>query len=225
MMNAYSNIEKQSIIRILYDMMMVDGDCDHSESQYLMYIKKMLGLSSFSTDSPVEQQCALSVINNMDDDKKMEIMAMLHQMIMADGIQDKSEMYFLGQIVSSTGIDKVLERKTAGMNIQYNDAQIYCDSSKFALQRRSTEFLRMIESQAESFREYFTFNSYTLDEKCQMIVEHSKASVRESGWDLNDVDGASWFIGNFTDAMVKAGAVANYDEVFKKCFGIYFRSI
>ena len=89
----YTNLEKQSIIKILCDMMMIDGHRDAQESQYLNYIKQLLGLSSFSSDSPIDQATALNVISNMLDDQKMEVVGMLQQMIMADGIQDKKEMY------------------------------------------------------------------------------------------------------------------------------------
>ena len=39
---------------------------------------------------------------------------------------------------------------------------------------------------------------------------------------LNDIDGVTWFIGNFTDAMVKSGTIDDYDAMFVKCFKKYF---
>lgn len=218
----YTNLEKQSIIKILCDMMMIDGHRDAQESQYLNYIKQLLGLSSFSSDSPIDQATALNVISDMLDDQKMEVAGMLQQMIMADGIQDKKEMYFFGQIVTSTGIDKVVERKTAGMNIQYDDAQIYLNSSKIALSRRSPEFLCIVNEQAENFKNMFRNYYLTMDDKCDLIIEYTKDSIKNSGWDLNDVDGITWFIANNTDAMVKAGVIEDYDSMFVKCFKKYF---
>ena len=203
-------------------MMMIDGHRDAQESQYLNYIKQLLGLSSFSSDSPIDQATALNVISNMLDDQKMEVAGMLQQMIMADGIQDKKEMYFFGQIVTSTGIDKVIERKTAGMNIQYDDAQIYLNSSKIALSRRSPEFLCIVNEQAENFKNMFSNYYLTMDDKCDLIIEYTKDSIKNSGWDLNDVDGVTWFIANNTDAMVKAGGIEDYDSMFIKCFKKYF---
>lgn len=218
----YTNIEKQAIIKVLCDMMMVDGHRDAQEAQYLAYIKQLLGLSMFSSDSPIDQSTALGIITNMTDDQKMEVAGMLQQMIMADGVQDKKEMYFFGQIVTSTGIDKVVERKTAGINIQYDDAQIYLNSSKIALSRRSPEFLSIVDDQAHNFKNVFSNYYLTLDDKCDLIIEYTKDSVRNSGWDLNDVNGVTWFIANNTDAMVKAGVVNDYDSVFIKCFKKYF---
>ena len=218
----YSVIEKQAIIKLLSDMMMVDGHRDQQEEQYLTYVKSLLGLSSISLDPTMNREKAFSVISKMSDDHKMEIAGMLQQMIMADGVQDKNEMYFWGEIVTYTGIDKAIERKTAGMNIQYDDAQIYLNASKISLSRRSAEYLSVIDEQARSFKNIFDNYFMTIDDKCNLILDYTRQSVKGSGWDLNDVDGVTWFIGNFTDAMVKSGAIDDYDTMFVKCFKKYF---
>lgn len=219
---SYTNIEKQALIKLLYDMMLVDGHRDSQESKYLNYVKSFLGLSSFFADSPISQDEAIDVVAKMSENQKMEVASMLQQMIMADGVNDKNEMYLFGLIVSRTGIDKVIERKTAGMNVQYDDVMIYLESSKFALSRRSPEFLHVVDGQVENFRAIFSEYSLTDDDKCDLIIGYTKKSVENSGWDLNDVDGVSWFIANNTDAMVKAGAIEDYDSMFVKCFKRYF---
>lgn len=203
-------------------MMMVDGHRDQQEEQYLTYVKSLLGLSSISLDPTMNREKVFSVISKMSDDHKMEIAGMLQQMIMADGVQDKNEMYFWGEIVTYTGIDKAIERKTAGMNIQYDDAQIYLNASKISLSRRSAEYLSVIDEQARSFKNIFDNYFMTIDDKCNLILDYTRQSVKGSGWDLNDVDGVTWFIGNFTDAMVKSGAIDDYDTMFVKCFKKYF---
>lgn len=91
----YTDLQKKAIIKILADMMLVDGHRDSQEAQYLTYIKRMLGLSAFMPDSPVDQETALDIISNMTDDQKMEVAGILQQMIMADGIQDKKRNVFL----------------------------------------------------------------------------------------------------------------------------------
>ena len=219
---SYSNIERQAIIKLLSDMMMVDGHSDQQERQYLEYVKNLLGLPGVSLDPTMERNRAFSVISNMNDDQKMEVAGMLQQMIMADGIQDKNEMYFWGEIVTYTGIDKAIERKTAGMNIQYDDAQIYLNASKISLSKRTPEYLSVIEEQARNFKDMFSNYFLTIDDKCDLILEYTRQSVKGSGWDLNDVDGVTWFIGNFTDAMVKSGTIDDYDAMFVKCFKKYF---
>ena len=219
---SYSNIERQAIIKLLSDMMMVDGHSDQQERQYLEYVKNLLGLPGVSLDPTMDRNRAFSVISNMNDDQKMEVAGMLQQMIMADGIQDKNEMYFWGEIVTYTGIDKAIERKTAGMNSQYDDAQIYLNASKISLSRRTPEYLSVIEEQARNFKEMFSNYFLTIDDKCDLILEYTRQSVKGSGWDLNDVDGVTWFIGNFTDAMVKSGTIDDYDAMFVKCFKKYF---
>ena len=219
---SYTNIERQAIIKLLSDMMMVDGHSDQQEKQYLEYVKNLLGLPSVPFDLTMDRNRAFSVISNMNDDQKMEVAGMLQQMIMADGIQDKNEMYFWGEIVTYTGIDKAIERKTAGMNIQYDDAQIYLNASKISLSKRTPEYLSVIEEQARNFKDMFSNYFLTIDDKCDLILEYTRQSVKGSGWDLNDVDGVTWFIGNFTDAMVKSGTIDDYDAMFVKCFKKYF---
>ena len=219
---SYTNIERQAIIKLLSDMMMVDGHSDQQEKQYLEYVKNLLGLPSVPFDSTMDRNRAFSVISNMNDDQKMEVAGMLQQMIMADGIQDKNEMYFWGEIVTYTGIDKAIERKTAGTNSQYDDAQIYLNASKISLSKRTPEYLSVIEEQARNFKDMFSNYFLTIDDKCDLILEYTRQSVKGSGWDLNDVDGVTWFIGNFTDAMVKSGTIDDYDAMFVKCFKKYF---
>ena len=218
----YTSIEKQAIVRILYYMMVDDGNWDIQESQFLNYVKGLLGLPVLSSDSPIDQETALSTISRMTNEQKMEVACMLQQMILADGVQDKKEMFFFGQIVSSTGIDKAIERKTAGMDIKHDDSQIYLESSKIALSRRSPEFLSIVDEQAESFKSIFSNCFYTIDDKCDLIIEYTKESVRNSGWDLDDIDGVTWFIANNTDAMMKARVIEDYDSMFIKCFKKYF---
>lgn len=219
---SYTNIERQAIIKLLSDMMMVDGHSDQQEKQYLEYVKNLFGLTSVPFDSTMDRNRAFSVISNMSDDQKMEVAGMLQQMIMADGIQDKNEMYFWGEIVTYTGIDKAIESKNAGMNIQYDDAQIYVNASKISLSKRTPEYLSVIEEQARNFKDMFSNYFLTIDDKCDLILEYTRQSVKGSGWDLNDVDGVTWFIGNFTDAMVKSGTIDDYDAMFVKCFKKYF---
>ena len=218
----YSDIEKQAIIKVLSDMMMIDGHCDYQEEQYLSYVKKLLGLHDIPIDSTVNRDRAFHIISDMTDDKKMEVAGMLQQMIMADGIQDKNEMLFWSEIVTFTGIDRAIERKTAGMNIQYDDTQIYLNASKTALSRRSKEYLSAINEHAKEFRNIANDYFLTLDDKCNLILDYARHGIKCSGWDSNDIDGVTWFIGNFTDAMVKAGLIDDYDTVFVKCFKKYF---
>ncbi len=219
---SYTNIEKQAIIKVLSDMMMADGFGDHQEVLYLDHVKEMLGLPSLIIDSSMNREKACDIISKMNEDQKFEIAGMLYQMIMADGIQDKNETYLYGEIITKTGILEAMERKTAGQNIQYDDAQIYLNASKISLSNRSDEYLHVIDDQAKMFKNIFSNYFLTSDDKCDLILDYTRQSVKSSGWDANDVDGVTWFIGNFTDAMVKSGAIDNYDTMFVKCFKKYF---
>ncbi len=149
---------------------------------------------------------------------------MLQQMMMADGIQDRHEMYFFSTVVAETGIDKVFENKNKNEGIKYDNAKIYCNSSKNALKGRSPEYLAMIDNMAQSFKYSFANLNLSKHEICEIIIDHTKQSVIDMEWALDDVDGVSWFIGNFSDAMVKAGLGYNYDDLFVTSFNLYFNN-
>lgn len=222
-MNCYTNLEKNAIIKLLNDMMQIDGECDSNELQLLQRISNLFGVSSSILSSPIEQKDALSIISDMDDDKKMEVAGLLQQMIIADGVKDNNEMFFFGQIITTTGIDKAIERKTKGFAPQYDDARIYLNSSRIVLDRRSSEYLNVINEQADFYKNYFSNGFFNDDDKCNLIIENTISCVKNSGWDLSDIDGVTWFLANHIDAMVKAGVIDSYEDMFIKCFMKYFK--
>lgn len=73
-MNCYTNLEKNAIIKLLIDMMQIDGECDSNELQLLQRISNLFGVSSSILSSPIEQKDALSIISDMDDDKKWKLL-------------------------------------------------------------------------------------------------------------------------------------------------------
>lgn len=222
-MDSYTNLEKNAIIKLLIDMMQIDGDCHSNELQLLQRICNLFGISSSNLSSLMERDFALSIISDMDDDKKMQVTGLLQQMIFADGIKDNNEMFFFGQIVTQTGIDKAVERKNKGFVPQYDDARIYLDSSKIALDRRSPDELNVINEQAEFYKNFFSDGFLNDDDICNLLIENTISCVKYSGWDLYDIDGVTWFLANHIDAMVKAGVVDSYEDIFIKCFKMYFK--
>jgi len=219
---VYSNSEKIAIVGLLYEMMMADGHSEFNEQIFISQVAQKFGLSSIQRSTTIAEY--LRIIKLMGDDKKMEFAAMLQQMMMADGIQDRREMRFFSTVVAETGIDKVFDKKNEKMGVKYDNAKIYCNSSKNALQERTPEYLAMIDNMAQSFKNGLANLNLSKDEICKIIIDHTKQSVIDMDWAIDDVDGVSWFIGNFSDAMVKAGLGYNYDDLFVTSFNLYFNN-
>lgn len=60
------------------------------------------------------------------------------------------------------------------------------------------------------------------------IVTIVKDLMRNEGWELNDVDGVSWFVGLIVTAYIRALGTFNMrtdKEVFIECFNKYFESL
>lgn len=106
-----------------------------------------------------------------------------------------------------------------------NDALIYLLSSKNALRGRDAKTVASWNEQVEAYRRWEREYHPTLNDKIDIIVQYSKENVQFQGWNIEDVDGATWFIGNHIDAMMRAGALDNYDDIFVKCFDRYFETL
>ena len=60
------------------------------------------------------------------------------------------------------------------------------------------------------------------------IVVMVRGMMRDEGWQLNDVDGVSWFLGLTVTAYIRALGTFNQRtdrEVFIECFNRYFESL
>ena len=52
---SYTNIERQAIIKLLSEMMMVDGHRDQQEELYLNYVKNLLGLTAIKLEQSMDR--------------------------------------------------------------------------------------------------------------------------------------------------------------------------
>lgn len=104
------------------------------------------------------------------------------------------------------------------------EAEIYCNSAKFALARQAKEIECQITEMAENLKCHsITDLSYT--EILDLVVFWTEDAVRKNGWDIRDEDGVAWMIGLFTKSYIKAsGTMRSFDEIFQQIFIKYFRS-
>lgn len=103
-----------------------------------------------------------------------------------------------------------------------HDAYIYLAASKTGLLNRTEEYLQAIEENAKEWR--ISLQGSSFDKLCSVIVNNAHNLVVQSGWDVHDTDGVSWFIGNLSDIVVKAELYNNYNQLFLNSFDEYFQS-
>ena len=71
MQEEYINLEKQAIIKVLFDMMVSDGNIDSKETAYLDYVKRLIGMPMAVSGQSISFENAVGVISKMNDDKKI----------------------------------------------------------------------------------------------------------------------------------------------------------
>lgn len=103
-----------------------------------------------------------------------------------------------------------------------HDAYIYLAASKTGLLNRTEEYLQAIEENAKEWR--ISLQGSSFDKLCSVIVNNAHNLVVQSGWDVHDTDGVSWFIGSLSDIVVKAELYNNYNQLFLNSFDEYFQS-
>ena len=104
------------------------------------------------------------------------------------------------------------------------EAEIYCNSAKFALERQAKDTEYQITQMADNLKCHgIAHLPYT--EILDLMVFWTEDAVRKSGWDSRDEDGVAWMIGLFTKSYIKAsGTTRSFEEIFQQIFIKYFRT-
>ena len=92
-MVEFSYIQKMSIVKILLDIISVDGKIDARETRFFEEIKVKLDLSAedhFRVREYNTLNC-LSVIKEMTEDQKKEYQKLMWGIILADGVIEENE--------------------------------------------------------------------------------------------------------------------------------------
>ncbi len=90
----YKYIQKMAIVRLLLDIISIDEKIDERETLYFEKVKKELNLSpedhykvkDFST------LLSLSILKGMTEEQKENYVALMKNMILADGVIEPSEL-------------------------------------------------------------------------------------------------------------------------------------
>ena len=107
----------------------------------------------------------------------------------------------------------------------FDNADIYCRASKVGLAERDRDFLNMIQQTIELWKKDIQIQKMNYEELVNLIVVNSRDAITKNNWNINDFDGVSWFIGNFTDIITNVRKEYNfsYDQLFKDAFNKYYR--
>ena len=98
----YSYIQKMAILRLLLDIIGIDGKIDERESLYFEKVKKELQLSPEDHFKVKEFNTllSLSVLKEMSDEQKQYYAYFMRNMILIDGIIEPSELIAYEDICS-----------------------------------------------------------------------------------------------------------------------------
>jgi uncharacterized tellurite resistance protein B-like protein len=108
----YTTNERIAIVRILLEMMNVDGEVALEEILYFGQLKKMMDITKddFVNGKNINLLVSLLVIKEMPDEKKFSVGLMLHQMLNADGKATVSELKLFNMVCDTTGIGDIISR-------------------------------------------------------------------------------------------------------------------
>ena len=108
----FTSTEKQAIVSVLLAIMNADGKIATGEVLYFNQLKNNFNFSDFDFNhgKEMEGSAAMSIISSMNDEKKLAVGMMMHEMCEADGNLDSSELKRFNLICILSGVSKVIEK-------------------------------------------------------------------------------------------------------------------
>lgn len=105
----YTYLLKMSIVKVLLDIISVDGKIDARETHFFEEIKVKLGLSAEDHFKVMEYNTlnCLSVIKEMSEEQKNGYRELMSGIILADGVIDDNEQKAYDNICEFCGINNV----------------------------------------------------------------------------------------------------------------------
>ena len=107
------------------------------------------------------------------------------------------------------------------------DAEIYYSSYRLAVSKQGESIQYRINMLAKSLANS-TIVRIPLNQAINLILSYVKEEMGHEGWQLDDVDGVSWFLGLYDSSYVRAlgmMALVTEREVFVKGFVQYFNEL
>lgn len=107
------------------------------------------------------------------------------------------------------------------------DAEIYYSSYRLAVSKQGESIQYRINMLAKSLANS-TIVRIPLNQAINWILSYVKEEMGHEGWQLDDVDGVSWFLGLYASSYVRAlgmMALVTEREVFVKGFVQYFNEL
>lgn len=103
------------------------------------------------------------------------------------------------------------------------EAEIYCTSAKVALKSQEKSIGPQIADMANNLivNGVVDFPYSTI---LQFMVTWTEQAVRANGWNIQDEDGVSWWIGLYAQSYIQTmnNNEHSFDEIFKAVFVKYF---
>lgn len=108
-----------------------------------------------------------------------------------------------------------------------SEAVIYCDSSKTGLKIASHDpnFIENQNNIVNAWIDDSEIQNLNYEDTVYKFVSLVEEAIQHNNWHYNDIEGVSWFIGMFTDAITKAKPSFSdeYDSLFQDTFMTFFK--
>ncbi|MGM9824275.1 MAG: hypothetical protein ACI30Q_07870 [Muribaculaceae bacterium] len=106
------------------------------------------------------------------------------------------------------------------------EAEIYCKSSIISMKQQQIAIEPKIEAMCHDMIS-MELESCDYEKVVELICFWTKKYVVNSGWDIDDEGGVSWFLGLLCTAYVRSlrNSICPFEKIFKSCFINYFKDI
>lgn len=226
---SYTTTEKAAIVAVFTELLNSNPNRTFEENVFLLEFMKTqnIGIETYSLGEEWTIQQAIPIIKNMSEEKRQVFFSNVQQLISIRGHNDNMMIQVWGDFIIACGYENQIELQfrnfTAKSGINNYEAKIYLTSVKMNLKQRDADFVKEWDDIARIWQEQFCNIPLTFEEICQIVVNNSRYNVKEMNWDEYDKDGVAWFIGNFSEVVVKARLATSFDTVFLESWELYFK--
>ena len=107
------------------------------------------------------------------------------------------------------------------MEISDYNVFVYCQSAKIAPQYHKASVAESINSIASEIA--VTLREFSFDQLVDITASSVLDAVKQMEWEIDDIEGVSWFLGKYIRAMLKANLITDFDVMFRAVIRKYYK--
>lgn len=225
----YTTTEKAAMVAMFIQLLHSNPSITFEEHFFFLKFQRNYNIDADTFDLGKQWTIhqVIPIVKKMSEEKRKEFFKLVHQLISIRGQNNNMMIHVWGDFLIECGYERKIESQfqevIAKSSKDNYEARIYLTSVKVNLKQRDADFVKEWDDIAKTWHEQFSKISLTFEEICQIVVNNSRYNVKEMKWDEYDKDGVAWFIGNFSEVIIKAGLATSFDKVFLESWDLYFR--